>query len=62
MIRYEAKSSTFSTTKKMIVGCESTIEDAKSYIKGLVDNGVEIIEVTYFDNAKRIADIQNGAV
>lgn len=57
MTRYEIK-----TNHKSFAGCESNIEDAKAYVQGLVDAGVEILKVEYFDNETRIADIQAGRV
>ena len=49
MIRYEVK-----TPHKSFVGCEDTIEAAKSYIASIVDAGVEVTKVEYFDNDQRI--------
>ena len=57
MIRYEVK-----TPHKTFVGCEGTIEEAKDYIAGLVEAGVEILNVEYFDKDKRVADIRAGKV
>jgi hypothetical protein len=57
MIRYEVK-----TRHKSFVGCEDTLTDAQNYIADLVDAGVEIIEVKYFDKDQRIADIREGKV
>jgi hypothetical protein len=57
MIRYEVK-----TPHKSFVGCEPTIREAKEYIASLVDAGVEIINVEYFDKDQRIADIRAGRV
>jgi len=57
MIRYEVQ-----TNHKSFTGCEATLEDAKAYIQALVDNGVEIVSVEYFDRDERIADIQKGRV
>tara|TARA_R110001592_G_C12542975_1_gene689057 strand:+ start:259 stop:453 length:195 start_codon:yes stop_codon:yes gene_type:complete len=55
MVRYEVK-----TTHKSFVGCEDTIKDAKAYIEGIKKAGVEVLEINYFDNAQRIADIKTG--
>lgn len=55
MIRYEVK-----TPHKSFVGCEDTLEEAKNYIASLENAGVEIIQVKYFDNDQRIADIREG--
>ena len=57
MIRYEVK-----TPHKTFAGCEGTIEEAKDYIAGLVEAGVEILNVEYFDKDKRVADIRAGKV
>tara|TARA_R100001443_G_C3359920_1_gene178865 strand:- start:2181 stop:2354 length:174 start_codon:yes stop_codon:yes gene_type:complete len=57
MIRYEVK-----TPHKAFVGCEDTIEAAKAYIASIVDAGVEVTKVEYFDNDQRIADIRSGKV
>ena len=51
MIRYEVK-----TPHKSFVGCE----EATAYISGLIEAGVEILKVEYFDKDQRIADIRNG--
>ena len=57
MIRYEVK-----TPGKAFVGAEGTIEEAKAYIQALRDNGVEIVNVEYFDLDSRVADIRAGKV
>tara|TARA_R110000824_G_scaffold293833_2_gene482140 strand:- start:1355 stop:1606 length:252 start_codon:yes stop_codon:yes gene_type:complete len=57
MIRYEVK-----TPHKAFVGCEDNITDAKAYINSLIENGVEILKVEYFDRDDRIAAIRNGEV
>jgi hypothetical protein len=57
MIRYEVK-----TPHKSFVGCEDTLTDAQNYIADLVDAGVEIIEVKYFDKDQRVSDIREGKV
>ena len=57
MIRYEVK-----TPHKSFVGCESTIEEAKNYIASLVDAGVEILKVEYFDRDERVTNIRKGLV
>jgi hypothetical protein len=57
MIRYEVK-----TPHKAFVGCEDTIEEAKAYIKSLVDADVQILKVEYFDRDERIAAIENGLI
>ena len=57
MIRYEVE-----TIHKSFVGCEDTMEEAKSYIQSLIDAGVEIVKVEYYDHAQRIADIREGKV
>lgn len=55
MIRYEVK-----TPHKSFVGCEGTLEEARAYIAGLIEAGVEILKVEYFDKDQRITDIRNG--
>jgi hypothetical protein len=55
MIRYEVK-----TPHKAFVGCEDTLEEATAYIAGLIEAGVEILKVEYFDKEQRITDIRNG--
>jgi len=57
MIRYEVK-----TPHKSFVGCEPTIDEAKDYVKALIDAGVEILKVEYFDKDERINAIRNGLV
>ncbi len=57
MTRYEIK-----TPHKCFAGCESTLKDAEAYVAALVDAGVEIISVDYFDNETRVADIRAGRV
>jgi hypothetical protein len=57
MVRYEAK-----TPYRKFVGCEDTLADAKAYVASLIENGVEILKVEYFDNETRIADIKAGRV
>ena len=55
MIRYEV-----TTIYKSFVGCEDTQEEAEQYIKSLIDCGVEILKVEYFDRDQRISQIRNG--
>lgn len=55
MIRYEVK-----TPHKSFAGCEPTIEEAKAYISAIKKAGVEVLEVNYFDNQQRLADIRAG--
>jgi len=64
VIRYEVKTKPgpFERKGKCFVGQESTLADAKAYIKSLTDNGVEIAGVEYFDNDSRVADIRAGKV
>ena len=57
MIRYEAK-----TPHKAFVGCEDTLEEAKAYIQSLIDCGVEILKVEYFDKDERLNAIRNGEI
>jgi len=57
MIRYEVE-----TIHKSFTGCEDTIEEAKAYIQSLIDAGVEIVKVEYYDHAQRIEDIRAGRV
>jgi len=57
MIRYEAK-----TPHKAFVGCEDTLAEAKAYIQSLIDAGVEILSVEYFDKDERVNAIRNGEV
>ena len=58
MTRYEVK------TKKgnYFSGCEANIGDAQAYIQSLEKEGVEFEYVHYFDNEKRVKDIQEGKV
>jgi len=55
MTRYEVK-----TPHKSFAGCEGTIEEAKSYIAAIKKAGVEVLEVNYFDNEERVANIRAG--
>ena len=55
MTRYEVK-----TPHKTFAGCESTIEEAKAYIAAIKKAGVEVLEVNYFDNEERVANIRAG--
>jgi len=55
MTRYEVK-----TPHKTFAGCEGTIEEAKSYIAAIKKAGVEVLEVNYFDNEERVANIRAG--
>ena len=57
MIRYEVK-----TPHKSFVGCEDTIEEAEEYIQSLINCGVEILKVAYFDRDDRVDAIRNGNV
>lgn len=57
MIRYEIK-----TTHGPIVGYESNITDAKAYVAGLVNAGVEIVTAEYFDRDARETAIMAGEV
>jgi len=58
MVRYEVKS-----IYKTYAGCEDTLQEAKDYIAACyAENPDDLIEVKYYDNDKRIADIQNGKV
>ena len=57
MIRYEVK-----TPHKSFVGCEDTIEEAKEYIQSLINCGVEILKVEYFDRNDRVDAIRKGEV
>lgn len=57
MIRGEVK-----TNHKRFVFCEDTIAEAKAYIATLIENGVIIESVEYFDRDARIAAIQRGEV
>ena len=57
MIRYEVE-----TIHKSFAGCEDTMKEAKEYIQSLIDAGVEIIDVQYYDHAQRIEDIKAGRV
>ncbi len=57
MVRYEAK-----TIHKAFVGCEDTLEEAKTYIASLEEAGVEIVSVEYYDRDERIAAIRSGNV
>jgi hypothetical protein len=55
MTRYEVK-----TPHKSFAGCEGTIEEAKAYIAAIKKAGVEVLEVNYFDNEERVANIRAG--
>lgn len=57
MTRYEVK-----TPHKSFTGCESTLAEAKAYVEALREAGVEILNVRYFDNETRVADIRAGRV
>ena len=57
MIRAEVK-----TPHKSFVFCEDTIEEAKAYAQAMIDNGVTIEKIEYFDLDQRIADIKAGRV
>jgi len=57
MIRAEIK-----TPHKCFVFHESTIEEAKAYVKAMMENGVTILAAEYFDKEKRENDIRNGLV
>ena len=57
MTRYE-----ITTPHKSFAGCESNLEDAKAYVAALVEAGVEVLTVNYFDNDARVADIRAGRV
>ncbi len=54
MVRYEVK-----TPHKSFVGCEPTLKEAKRYIASLVEEGVEILDVEYYDRDERVAAIRN---
>ena len=51
MVRYEVK-----TPHKSFVGCEPTLKEAKRYIASLVEEGVEILNVEYYDRDERVDD------
>jgi hypothetical protein len=55
MIRYEVK-----TKHKSFVGCESTLAEAKAYIRTCIENGLEVISARFYDNERRVADIMAG--
>jgi len=57
MIRYEAQ-----TPHKAFVGCEDTQAEAEAYIQSLIDAGVEIVSVSYYDKEERVNAIRNGEV
>lgn len=57
MIRYEAQ-----TPHKAFVGCEDTQAEAEAYIQSLIDAGVEIVSVSYYDKQERENAIRNGEV
>ena len=57
MIRYEVK-----TVHKSFTGCEPTMIEAENYINSLIDAGVEIIEVNYFNRDTRVKAIREGSV
>ena len=57
MIRYEVK-----TPHKSFVGCEDTMTEAVDCIQSLIDAGVDILSVEYFDRDERVAAIRNGEV
>ena len=39
-----------------------SLEEAKNYIASLVEAGVEILKVEYFDRDERVANIRKGLV
>ena len=41
---------------------ENTLADAKAYVQSLIDNGVVVEKVAYFDKDTREADIAAGRV
>ena len=49
MIRYEVK-----TVHNSFTGCEHTMIEAEKYINSLIDAGVEMIEVNYFNRDTRV--------
>ena len=57
MIRIE-----ISFSSKSVALYESTLEEAKAYVRALKENGVEVIKVEYFDKDTREADIKAGRV
>jgi hypothetical protein len=54
-IRYEVI-----TEHKSFAGIEPTVTEARSYVKDLVDAGVVIYKVRYYDNDERLNDIRYG--
>ena len=48
--------------EKKTVFYEATIQEAKAYVRALIENGVDVIKVEYFDRDKREADIAAGKV
>jgi len=63
MTRYEVETShPFEKKNKRFAGCEGTLEEAKAHIQALIDNGITVVKVEYFDNDTRIADIRAGRV
>ena len=42
MIRYEVQ-----TASSHFVMCDSTLQEAKDYIQSLIDEGVEVVSVSY---------------
>lgn len=57
MIRYEYKTP---YKGKGVVGCEDTLKKAKAHIAAIKRAGVVVIDVHYFDNDERIAQIRAG--
>ena len=55
MIRAEV-----TTTNKSFTFNESTLAEAKAYTQAMIDNGVVILKVEYFDRDQRHADIRDG--
>jgi len=54
MIRYEVRSP---STSRLIVGDESTMEQAVAYVAAMVEAGVEVTDVQYYDRDARIAQL-----
>jgi hypothetical protein len=56
-IRYEVI-----TEHRSFAGIEPTVTEARAYVRSLVDAGVVIDQVRYYDNDERLNDIRTGDI
>ena len=56
-IRYEVI-----TEHRSFAGIEPTVSQARAYVQSLVDAGVVINKVRYYDNDERLNDIRYGDI